>query len=40
LKYEAADSTLNWMLKMLVITGKLEARGTLRMMRDYEVRLL
>jgi len=40
LNYEAADSTLNWMLKMLVITGKLEARGTLRMMRDYEVRLL
>lgn len=40
LEFEAADSTLNWMLKMLVITGKLEARGTLRMMKDYEVRLL
>jgi hypothetical protein len=40
LNYEAADSTLNWMLKTLVITGQLEARGTLKMMRDYEVRLL
>jgi hypothetical protein len=40
LNYEAADSTLNWMLKTLVITGKLEGKGTLRMMRDYEVRLL
>ena len=39
LNYEAADSTLNWMLKTLIITGALKARGTLRMMKDYEVRL-
>jgi len=40
LEFEVSDATLNWMLKTLVITGQLEARGTLRMMKDYEVRLL
>lgn len=40
LNVEVADFTLNWMLKTLVITGQLKARGTLKMMRDYEVRLL
>jgi hypothetical protein len=40
LEFEVSDSILNWMLKSLVSTGQLEARGTLKMMRDYEVRLL
>jgi hypothetical protein len=40
LKFSISDATLNWMLKKLVVEEQLEARGTLRMMRDYEVRLL
>lgn len=40
LSFEAADFTLNWMLKMLVVDGKIEAKGTLRAIREYEVRIL
>lgn len=38
--FEISDITLNWMLKTLVKNGKLESRGRLRAMREYEVRLV
>ena len=40
LNFETSDATLNWILKTLVKNGKLESRGTLRAMREYEVRIL
>ena len=40
LRFIVSDTTLNWMLKTLVLNGQIKARGKLRMIRDYEVRLL
>jgi hypothetical protein len=40
LEFEVSDATLNWRLKALVRNGQLEAKGKLREMRDYEVKLV
>jgi hypothetical protein len=39
-EFNVNDAALNWMLKELVVTGKLEAKGMLKEMKDYEVRLI
>lgn len=36
--FKVSDTILNWRLKELVRKNKLEAKGTLRKMRDYEVK--
>lgn len=38
LKYPVMDHYLNWRLKELVKEGKLEARGELKSLKDYEIR--
>lgn len=38
MKYPVMDHFLNWRLKELVKEGKLEARGELKSLKDYEIR--
>ncbi|RPE05919.1 DUF1835 domain-containing protein [Chitinophaga lutea] len=38
-KYPVMDQYLNWRLKEMVREGKIEARGELKTMKDYEVKL-